>query len=324
MNSAKSWIRAAALAFSVITMQMLSAAEAPVVIDEVRQVSANESFEIEVMRGDVAIRIGDDNSFRVSGTLDELAEGYELRSNSGFTYFEVLMPRNINGNRARRAEESDLEMVVPVGSRVSFIGVNVDIDISGVAGGSEVNTVNGNITATGLSDRVDLRTVNGNIRSTDNSGRIDLQTVNGDIRDTGSEGRAYYEAVNGGLNITSAAEEVEVTVVNGSVEAQLRRTRELTLRSVNGDIEVMLTEAISPVIIGSTVSGEIILNLPGNIDAQFNLESHAGGNIINNITDDEVARARFGPARSLDFSTGQGTGIVEMSSVSGRLELHAN
>jgi DUF4097 and DUF4098 domain-containing protein YvlB len=323
MNLIKLPIGVVTLAW-LMTVTQLARSAAPVVIDEILQVSANQSIEIEVMRGDVVIRTGADNSFRVSGTLDELAEGFELRSDNGFTYFEVLMPRNINGNRFRRAEESDLEIVVPVGSRVSFVGVNVDVDIAGVEGGSEVNTVNGNITAGNLSERVDLRTVNGNIDSTDNSGRIDLQTVNGDIRDTGSEGRAYYEAVNGGLNITSAAEEVEVTVVNGSVDAQLQRTRELTLRSVNGNIEVTLTDVTSPRIAGSTVSGEIILTLPGDVDARFSLESHAGGNIINNITGDEVARARFGPARSLDFSTGQGVGVIEMRSVSGRLELHAN
>lgn len=324
MNSTTSWIGTAALGLLIAVSPMARAADDPVVIDETRQVSSNERIELEVMRGEVVIRTGSDNTFRVSGTLDELAEGFELRSDNGFTYFEVEMPRNVNSSGFRRAQESDLEFVVPAGSRISYIGVNAEVDIDGVTGGSEINTVNGDITASNLSERVDLRTVNGNITARNIGGRIDLQTVNGEIRDSDSAGRAYYEAVNGEIDIVSAADEVEVTVVNGSVRAQLQGTSELSVKSVNGDIEVVLTESSAPRISGSTVSGEITLSLPADVDARFSLESHAGGNLVNNITDDEVVRARFGPGRNLDFSTGRGTGTVDMSSVSGRLELRTN
>lgn len=324
MNSTLSWTGAATLALLFGLCQAASAADAPMIIDETRAVSSNERIELEVMRGEVVIRTGSDNTFRVSGTLDELAEGFELRSENGFTYFEVEMPRNVNSSGFRRARESDLEFVVPAGSRVSYAGVNAEVDIDGVTGGTGINTVNGDITASNLTERVDLRTVNGNITARNIGGRIDLQTVNGEIRDSDSVGRAYYEAVNGEIDIDSAADEVEVTVVNGSVQARLRGTSDLSVKSVNGDIDVVLTEASAPRISGSTVSGEITLSLPADVDARFSLESHAGGNLVNNITDDDVIRARFGPARNLDFSTGQGRGTVDMSSVSGRLELRTN
>lgn len=324
MNASTSWIGVATLALLVMGSHAASAADVPQAIDETRQVSANERIEIEVMRGEVVIRTGTDNTFRVSGILDELADGFELRSDNGFTYFEVLMPRSFNHGGFNSAQESDLEIVVPVNSNVSYTGVNANVDIDGVTGGSQVTTVNGAISAGNLADRVQLRTVNGDISSRNNTGRLDLQTVNGEIRDSGSEGRAYYEAVNGEIDIDSAAGEVELTIVNGSVQAQLKGTRDLSLKSVNGDIDVELSDVTTPRIDGSTVSGEITLTLPADVDARFSLQSHAGGNIVNNITDDEVARARFGPARELDFSTGRGVGMVEMSSVTGRLELRAN
>ena len=325
MKSTKtSWAGAATLILLIAFSRVISAADAPVAIDESRQVSSNERIELEVMRGDVVIRAGTDNTFRVSGTLDELAEGFELRSDNGFTYFEVEMPRNVNNSGFRRTRESDLEIVVPVGSRVNFIGVNVEVDIDGVTGGAEVNTVNGDIRASNLTERVELRTVNGSITARNIGGRIDLQTVNGEIRDSDSAGRAYYEAVNGEIDIDSAASEVEVTVVNGSVRARLRGTNDLMVNSVNGDIEVELIDVSAPRVSGSTVSGEITLSLPADVDARFSLESHVGGNLINNITDDEAVRSRHGPGRNLDFSTGQGAGHVDLSSVTGRLELRTN
>lgn len=324
MNSTTSWIGMATLTLLIAVSQVARAADAPVSIDETRQVQTNERIEIEVMRGEVVIRTGSDSTFRVSGTLDELAEGFELRSENGFTYFEVLMPRNIGRGGFGSAQESDLEIVVPVNSNVSYSGVNADVDIDGVTGGSQVTTVNGAINASNLGDRVQLRTVNGDINSRNNSGRLDLQTVNGEIRDTGSHGRAYYEAVNGEIDIDTNADEMEVTVVNGSVQATLNGTRDLDMKSVNGDIDVTLAGMASPRINGSTVSGEITLTLPADVDARFSLQSHAGGNIINGISNDEVVRARFGPARDLNFSSGRGVGMVEMSSVTGRLELRSN
>ncbi|MEX2334388.1 MAG: DUF4097 family beta strand repeat-containing protein [Pseudohongiella sp.] len=324
MNSKASWTSLATLVLLMALGQMVHAAENPVTIDETRQVSANERIEIEVMRGQVVIRTGTDNTFRVSGTLDELAEGYELRSGNGFTFFEVQMPRNIRNNGSRREQESDLVFVVPANSNVSYSGVNADVNIDGITGGSDVTTVNGDITAANLSEYIELRTVNGAIDSRNNRGRIDLHTVNGEVRDAGSDGRISYGAVNGDLDIDSAAQEVEISVVNGSVRADLRGTDELDLNSVNGDIDVILVDVSSPRISGSTVSGDITLTLPSDVNARFSMQSIAGGSIINNITDDEVVRARFGPARNLDFSTGEGVGTVELSSVSGRLELNAN
>ena len=38
----------------------------------------------------------------------------------------------------------------------------------------------------------------------------------------------------------------------------------------------------------------------------------------------EPVRARYGPGRSLEFSTGDGRGVVELNSVSGRLEVRSN
>lgn len=324
MKAAISRTRMAAMIILVLVYPAVRAAEAPVAIDETRSVSSNEKITLEVMRGEVVIRVGNDNTFRVSGTLDELAEGYELRSENGFTRFEVQMPRNVRGSVLSRAQESDLQITVPVNSSVEYSGVNAAVDIEGVAGGSRITTVNGDITASMLSGYIELRTVNGGIDSRANTGRMEINTVNGRIQDEGSEGRVSYGAVNGQIEIDSAAEEITASVVNGSIRAQLNGTRDLDIQSVNGEIDIALSNSRSPRISGSTVIGEIRLHLPGDVDARFSLRSNVGGRIINNITDDEVLRARFGPARSLNFSTGQGVGVVEMDSVSGRLELNIN
>lgn len=294
------------------------------VIDEARLVSANERITLDVMRGEVVIRAGNDNTFRVVGELDEDAEGYELESDNGFTRFIVRMPRNMRGWNSGRNKGSELEITVPANAQVEFSGVNVSVDIADVLGGARVTTVNGEITASGLGEFVHLKTVNGGIRSENNRGVVNIETVNGEVRDHGSAGRLSVEAVNGQLDIVSSAEEVSLEVVNGQIDAELRGTQSLDFNGVNGEISIRLFESVSPRIRGGSVSGEIELSVDDSIEARFNLQTNVGSRIGNELTSDEARRPQFGPGRNLRFSTGQGGGSVDISTVSGAINLLVN
>lgn len=313
------------IAFLLAANQYAWAADNRIAVDETRQVSANERIYIDVMSGDVTIRVGTDNTFSVSGVLDEQAEGFELTSANGFTRFEMDMPRSTRSFQwSRDREQAELEFIVPVNSTVEFSGVNAEVGISGVQGGTTVSTVNGPITAHNLSNYVELKTVNGEINSRDISGRIEITTVNGNITDTDSSGRARYHAVNGQINVGSAADEISMSVVNGRIAARLLETNMVDLSSVNGRIEVTLLNSLTPRITGNTVSGGITLNLDRSINARFSIRNNIGGSITNRLTSDEPVRANHGPARRLEFSTGEGIGAIELTTLSGRVELNRN
>lgn len=297
-------------------------AHAQQAVDESREVTANERIEIEAMRGDVQIRTTDSTTFRISGTLDEEAEGYTLESSGGFTRFEVEMPRRPLGGPWNDSDGgSRLTIVVPHGSEIEFRGVNSAVDIADVSGRSSINTVNGSITAANLSNVVSLSTVNGSIASTGNSGRVEINSVNGEVDDSDSSGRVEYSTVNGDLRIDTRAEEVQLSTINGEAEASLQGTTDLHLSTVNGDIDISLTGSPSPRIDGSTVSGDLRLLLEPQIGAKFSLKTNAGGSIQNNLSSDEVQREQYGPARRLNFSLGDGSGSVELNTVSGQLVL---
>jgi hypothetical protein len=291
-------------------------------IDETRQVSANEKITLEVMRGDVRIRTGSDNTFSVRGQLDELAEGFELESENGFTRFEVVMPRSMRGSRNEQG--SDLEIVLPANSDVEFSGVNVAVDVAGILGGANISTVNGDILASDLGGVVALKTVNGPISSLNNRGRISLQTVNGEISDRASSGRLEVNTVNGAMDINSAAEEVNLNMVNGQLQASFEGTRTLEFAGINGEMQIEISNSPSPRVEGSSVSGEIELQLDSEVDARFNLRTNVGSRIENGITSDEARRPQYGPGRSLQFTTGEGNGSVEITTVSGAIEVRAN
>lgn len=306
-----------------IFSQTLWAAES---VNENLKVAGNEKIYIETMRGEVEITATSADRFKVSGTLDEKADGYALESKNGFTSFKVKMPtmRNYGNWDDEDKEGSHLKIEVPLGAEVEFQGVNASIRVTGVQGSTKISTVNGSVYGEKLQKFIQLDTVNGEITSVDNNGRISLNTVNGEVEDRGSQGRLSIEAVNGSIETKSSASEVSVSVVNGEADLELSSVQQLTMSSVNGSLDAKLTGSLTPRVEASTVSGNAKLKLDKGINAKFNLVANAGGSIKNELTSQKAEKAKYGPRRSLEFSTGKGEGSVEMNTVSGSLKLETN
>jgi len=297
-------------------------AHAQEAIDESRVVSSNEHVSIEILSGDVTIRGAQDNVFRVRGTLAEDAEGFTLNSDNGFTRFEVNMPRrglfnwSSNGN-----DESNLEIELPIGSTVEFEGVSIDINIHNINGGSDISTVNGDIDASDLSTVVSLSTVNGSIRSNGASGRVEMATVSGEISDRESEGRIEYTTVSGDIVGHSRAQEVNVETVSGEAELDLVGTQVIEMNTVSGDIEIRLAQSLSPRVEGSSVSGGLYLAVEPQVSARISIDAHSGGDIDNNLSNERPTKDKYGPSRHLKFSKGDGLGAINLTTVSGEIEL---
>lgn len=290
-------------------------------VDETVAVAANEKIYLEVMSGEITITATSAKQVKIKGYLDEKATGYTLDSKDGFTRFEMQMPRSVNYNGHSKQQQADLTIELPQGANVEFKGVNGDVRVSGIEGGSKIETVNGDIVASALSNQVTLTTVNGVIDNTNSKGRISLSAVNGEIKDKASTGRVEYAVVNGEIDAQSNADEVDVNTVNGDAKVKLTGTSRLKMTTVNGELDVKLAQVASPRISGSSVSGEITLQLDSAVSARFDLRASAGGDIDNKLTSDKATKAKYGPARSLQFSTGNGDGSVELNTVSGDLTI---
>lgn len=299
-----------------LMMQLALAGEK---IDRTLDVTASGQVEIESLRGSLKIYGWDKPQMQVKGELDDKAKGYEFVHEDGFTFFKVKMPRKMRNSNWKSGRGSKLEIYLPVGSRLAVETVNSDVLVEAVEGGSKVHTVNGNIKAKNLAKRIELETVNGSIKSEGLSGKFRLNTVNGRIKDKNSEGKAHFEIVNGSIDTNTKAKEVVVENVNGNIELKLTQVKELEISTVNGDVEAELTLLDDAEVNVTTVSGSASLQLGGAIGGDYELDSHAGGRIVNRLTDDEVKKQKYGPARSARFSIAGGTAEIEMTSVSGDL-----
>lgn len=288
-------------------------------VDESMLLGNITNVSIENLRGEVTVIGNSGDTVSVSGELDNKAEGLTFEKSGSRIIIKVEIPNNSHSGWG--VEGSDLTIVMPKHVRVSFKGVSSNINISHFTHGSEIQTVSGDINAKDLMQQIELATVSGNIESTNLSGKLRLSSVSGDIHDRNSSGRALFKTVSGNLTSSSTANEVSANSVSGDIELKLVKVDELIVSTVSGEFESQLSLNENGLVKMSSVSGDLTVDFKNEVQASFNLKTNAGGNIVNGLTSAKARRAKYGPSSKLSFETGNASGSVRASTVSGRIEV---
>lgn len=315
-----SLVNISAVAALLITSPLAFAGEK---IDKTLSTTASGEVFLDVMNGKVNIKTWDKNEVQIKGELDDKAEGYTFELDGDRVVFEVEMPNRSWGGWGNNWSEngSRLEVWMPTTNRIRFEGVNTDIEVENVTGGAKVNTVNGSIKAAKLSKRVSLETVNGRINTDTVSGDVRLNTVNGKVRDKNSSGELHIETVNGDIETNTDATKITLNNVNGDLNITSDKSTEMDISTVNGDLELFITLAEDGRLVYSSVGGDADIVFKGDVSADFDIETHAGGDISNYITKDKAKEAKYGPSERLRFKAGTGSADVEIDTVSGDIKL---
>lgn len=298
------------------------------IIDETRDVDANEVIDFEFLNGEISITGWDRNQVRLQGELSDQAQGFEFTSRNGVTKFEEnyenrrsWFGRQCNSwfDCSDEVDRTELEISVPANSTLRLEGINVELEISGLNGNTQIEIVNGPIDANDLAGRINIETVNGSIESSNLDGRITLSTVNGQIRDRNSKGtRVAFSTVNGSIISDTQADRVDAESVSGSVELDLAAIDDLEASTVNGDLIISLELMDNGRVELSSVSGYTELLVNPDISARFDLNTAVGGDIDNDLTDDKPRKEnRFVSSSELQFSLNGGSGSVDISTVTG-------
>lgn len=292
-------------------------------VDETLKVKGDISVEIEHINGNVNIEGWDRDEVKVVGELDDRAEEFIFEERNGRVIIEVKMPKyKKNWNSSKKGD--DLDIKVPLNSYVRYSGVNASVDILSLNKGLQANTVNGSVDARNIQGKIVLESVNGDIEALNLDGDLNLETVNGRIRERNSTGSELnLSSVNGDIESSSRIADITTETVNGSIELELDKVDKLEMSSVNGTIEVSMHLMDRGSVEGSTVSGEIEIQVQKDVSAKFDIQAHAGGKIVNRISNHKVEKAKYGPSRWLEFELNDGNGSVELSTVSGRIEIKA-
>jgi len=288
-------------------------------VDESMLLGSVKNVTIENLRGEVTVIGNSSGTVLVTGELDDKAEGLTFEKSGSRIIIKVEMPNN--SHNAWGVDGSELTIEIPKHVRVSFKGVSSNINISNFSDGTEIQTVSGDINAKNLQQQVELATVSGNIDSKNLSGKIRLSSVSGDIHDRNSSGRAHFKTVSGNLSSSSEANEISANSVSGDIELRLGDIDELIVSTVSGEFDSRLSLNDNGLLKMSSVSGDLTVDFKNEVQASFDLKTNAGGNIVNRLTTAKAKRAKYGPSSKLSFESGNASGSVRASTVSGRIEI---
>jgi hypothetical protein len=165
---------------------------------------------------------------------------------------------------------------------------------------AQVGVVSATAIMSGISARASVKSVSGGITLDGVTGDVDANTVSGAVEAQGVNGKLNFNTVSGDLTLADGwLERLDVNGVSGDV------TADLDLDPLGG-MQV------------TTVSGEVVLRLPAEADAQVNLHS-VSGDVRSEFA--ELRRSSAPASRSVSGSLGAGSGQVSVTTMSGRVML---
>lgn len=143
------------------------------------------------------------------------------------------------------------------------------------------------------------------------SGDVSITGVTGDLTAKTVSGDTTVNNINGTVNATSVSGDVRVGKVEGTVSA----------KSTSGDVEVEILslEGSAGSMEFSSVSGDVLVKLPGNLDADARLSTMSGG--LKTDFPLTIEESKYGTGRKANGKIGNGSRILKISTISGDVSL---
>ncbi|WP_334059592.1 DUF4097 family beta strand repeat-containing protein [Alteromonas sp. S005] len=310
---------------AVLTTALLSittAAFAGEKVDKTIDTSSSPKVDIEHIDGKADIRVWDKAQVRVTGELGDQTEEFIFEKRGDVVVIHVEVEHRSKSWYQKSRDGDDLIIYVPSASDLHYTAVNADVKAEGITKAVDVEVVNGNVTLENIGERVEVESVNGDILLKNVKGRLEAGTVNGDIEAT-HEGTTpvSFAAVNGKLDIASSSPDLSVETVNGRIDLSLQNIDSLQINTVNGRTFAKLGLNSNGSIKANSVGGAMEFVFQDDVSAQFDIETHAGGNIVNKISGEKAQKPKYGPGSWLRFIHNGGAASVDISTVHGRIEI---
>ncbi len=267
-------------------------------IDKKHAAAADGVVEIDNLAGSVRVTGWERAEVAVQGTLGKNAERLDFDVSGKTTSIRVVLPRH-----AHDVKGSDLDIHVPSGSRVEFKTVSAGVAIQSVKGDIEGETVSGEIGIKGAGSS--------EIRATSVSGDVDVSARSAEVR---------AKSVSGRVEISGAHGRVEAASVSGRVVVEAGTIKDGEFETTSGSIVIKGALDPSGRLQATSVSGDVKLELPANVAADFRIKSFSGS-ISNDFGPAAVRESKYGPGKSLDFSAGGGGARVRIKTLSGSVRL---
>jgi hypothetical protein len=293
---------AGCLALVLLWVARTAAAQARV--DERWPLDAGGSVRVMHPAGRVRVVGWDVDSLAVVGTLAPGAGRFYSAGDGHVRKLGVDLPAD-----GRIAGRADLVVRVPRRANVWVKSATADIEVEGVDGTLDLNSVRGAIHVVGTPQDVTAETMDGDVEIAGGSGRARVRTVSGAILLRGASADIGASTLSGAIVVRAAGWQRGGTgVQRGKFE------------SVTGDVRFDGELGRGGVVEFETQSGNIAVRVPAHTVADFDALT-IGGTITNAIGAERPNARAAGVGQELRFSTGAGGAQVTVRSFKGSILL---
>jgi hypothetical protein len=269
-------------------------------VDERRAVTSTPS--LRVMGGFASLRIigWDKDSVVITGVIPEDArfEGNFGGPNTGAVNGMKMYLELPDGPSA----PAKIEMRIPSRARLWIKAGSSDVDVSGVAGGLDLNVIGGTVHVLGSPRELNVEAMDANVRVEGSPSWLRAKTATGDITLLGGSADLALTSVSGTIGVSDGAvERARIETVTGPVQFGAEVAH-------GGSLDV------------STHSGDITLRWPRNSGAEMDIATLTG-TIGNGLTKRPAVPGREGRGQEIGLTIAGGGARVYVRSFKGHIEL---
>ncbi|MBW8191870.1 DUF4097 family beta strand repeat-containing protein [Neiella marina] len=303
------------IALGLLSFSMAHAGES---VDKTLAANSGERVEVSHINGTIRLQGWDKNEVKVVGELSDRAKEFVFERRGSTIEISV---KEDDGSWYDDDDGDNLVIHVPQHSNISYDSTNGELNLDLLTGDVEVDTINGDMSLSRITGKVRVEVINGDVDSKDITGNLKLNTVNGDVTVQNLQGDSIeLETVNGDIRIDGDIDSFSANTVNGDIKLEGNTVSNLNVSSVNGDVKASIKLAPAGRISASSVGGDIRLTFLEEPQAKFSIDGHQG-DIVNKLTDDKVTEERYTGFQRLDFSLGDGSGMVRASTIKGEIKI---
>lgn len=287
----------------VLSLVLFAAVAAAEEVDQVLEADPRSRVSVSIIAGSIEVEGWDRDEVRVTGTYEEDVEEFIFERDGREITIRVKAPERSWGQKDISAY---LVIRVPQESALDVGVVSSDIEVAGVRGEQE------------------LQSVSGDVRTEGYGSPVSAGTVSGDIEVSGADGSAKSEwelsSVSGDITALGLSGELEVEVVSGEIEIDGGTFSRVAAETVSGDIGFSGSLPGEGRMDMESVNGGIDIEFLGDISARFDIETF-NGRIKNCFGPKPERTSKYAPGLELSFTEGSGEGRVSVSTLNGSLEI---
>ncbi len=266
-------------------------------VEKIVDVDADVEVVVRNHRGTITVMAEPGTELSLTGYIDEEAKSFNFKHEPDEVKIEVKTPKRLGSGAG-----SNLNLIVPIGARLTLEGIQSEFVVNGVHGEIQCKTVSGSVLIQKSRDTVKIFSVDGDVQIADHSGQLEIETISGNIK--------------AALN----SREVELKSISGNFELISQTFDKLDLSSISGNVTLFGNFGQNAEAALKTVSGDVKLSLTGPLSAELEVVSHAKSNILIDLEKSGVGVSRF-KGKRLEQTLGKGEAQIEIATVSGDVSL---